>query len=139
MAWLKRIVGEIRRIRAEMQVPHQKKVVALLSGGNDSIQVWAARNAPYIISLTRLSSLTWLPAGEPDPEAAVAILDELRILLPVKDLVERDAELRRITKTLEELDAQLAKSTAKLANPDFLARAPANVVEQERKRLANAK
>jgi valyl-tRNA synthetase len=139
IAWLKRIVGEIRRIRAEMEVPHQKKVLALLSGGNDSIRVWVARNAPYIISLARLSSLTWLPAGKPDPEAAVAILDELRILLPMKDLVERDAELRRIAKTLEELDAQLAKSTAKLANPDFLARAPANVVEQERKRLANAK
>jgi valyl-tRNA synthetase len=139
IAWLQRIVGEIRRIRAEMEVPHQKKVVALLSGGNEQIRVWAARHGSSIVSLARLSSLEWLPAGKPDPEAAIAIVDEVRILLPMKDLVERDAELRRITKTLEELDRQLAKSIAKLANPDFLARAPANVVEQERKRLASAR
>ena len=120
IAWLQQIVGEIRRIRAEMEVPHQKKVVALLSGGNDRIRAWAKRNAPYIVGLARLSSLTWLPAGEPDPEAVVAIVDELRVLLPMKDLVERDAELRRIAKTLEELDEQLAKNTAKLANPRFL-------------------
>ena len=56
----------------------------------------------------------------------------------MEDLIDREAELKRLSREIEALNGQLTKSRAKLENPSFAARAPAAVVEQERRRLADA-
>jgi valyl-tRNA synthetase len=138
IGWLQRMVVEIRRIRAEMDVPYRKQVALFLSGGDDQVRDWVARHRAFVISLGKLSSIEWLPPGASEPESAVAVVGELRLLIPMEDLIDREAELRRLSREIDALNDQLAKSKAKLDNPNFAARAPAAVVEQERRRLADA-
>lgn len=138
VGWLQKMVIEIRRIRAEMDVPYRKQVALFLSGGDDRVRDWVARNRGFIVSLGKLSSVEWLAPGAGEPESAVAVVGDLRLLIPMEDLIDREAELKRLSREIEALNSQLAKSRAKLENPSFAARAPAAVVEQERRRLADA-
>jgi valyl-tRNA synthetase len=133
--WLQKAIGEIRRIRHEMNVPPGKAVPALAAGGSERTHSWLSCNRPFFLRLARLSSIELIQPGATEPESAVAIVDDLRLLLPLHGLVERDAEILRLSKQAEELTLQRAKSRAKLDNPDFVTRAPAAVVEKELQRV----
>ena len=74
-------------------------------------------------------------AGEP-PAAAIALLGKARLLVPLKGIIDVDAELARLDKQLGKLRADLARSEAKLKNRNFVNNAPAEVVEQEQQRTA---
>ena len=77
-----------------------------------------------------------LPAGAPEPESAVALLGELRILVPMAGLIDVAAEAARLEKRIAKLGEDLGRTERKLANPSFVANAPSTVVEQERTRIA---
>ena len=70
-------------------------------------------------------------------QCAVALVGELRILIPLAGLVNVDEELARLEKQLARERAELKKSESKLGNSRFVENAPAAVVEQERERLVN--
>jgi valyl-tRNA synthetase len=61
----------------------------------------------------------------------------MQILIPLAGLIDKEAELKRLNKETEKLRKELAKCTAKLENPKFTARAPAEIVEKERQRVAD--
>lgn len=135
IGWIRRVIGEIRSIRSDRNVPPGKLVPAVVASADERMSAWLQRNSRFLNRLARLASLEWLPAGAPEPESVVVIVEGLRLLLPLHGLVERDAEILRMTKQIDELRAQMMKSRAKLENPDFAARAPAAVVEKERQRI----
>ncbi|OAD23282.1 Valyl-tRNA synthetase, class Ia, tRNA binding arm domain protein [Candidatus Thiomargarita nelsonii] len=64
-------------------------------------------------------------------------MGEMQILIPLAGLIDKEAELKRLNKELEKLHKELAKCTAKLDNPKFTERAPAEIVEKERQRVAD--
>jgi valyl-tRNA synthetase len=70
------------------------------------------------------------------PESAIALVGAMKLLIPMAGLIDKDAELQRLDKELARLDAEIARITQKLANPSFVDKAPAAVVEKERGRLA---
>jgi valyl-tRNA synthetase len=82
-----------------------------------------------------LSAATPLAPGEPPPQAAAALLGELRILVPMAGLIDVEAELARLGKRRGKVEQDLARATAKLGNASFVQNAPAKVVAQERERL----
>src|SRR5690606_37824054 len=88
-------------------------------------------------TLGRLESITWLEAGEQAPEAAIALVGEMKVLVPMAGLIDKDAELARIDKQRNKLRSDLERARNKLANPNFVDKAPAAVVEQERQRMAD--
>jgi valyl-tRNA synthetase len=69
-------------------------------------------------------------------QCAVALVGELKILIPLKGLVDVDEELARLNRQLQKEKAELKKSEGKLGNPRFVDNAPEAVVAQERERLA---
>ena len=81
--------------------------------------------------------MTLLAAGEEPPAAATALLDETRLLVPMKGLIDVDAERKRLGKQLQKIQADLDRSRAKLGNPNFVNNAPADVVTQEKQRAAD--
>jgi valyl-tRNA synthetase len=89
--------------------------------------------------LAGLESATALAPAEAPPQAAAALLGELRILVPLAGLIDVEAELARIGKRRGKLEQELARATAKLGNQSFVQNAPAEVVAQERDRVAGFK
>jgi valyl-tRNA synthetase len=83
-----------------------------------------------------IASLRALEAGEAPPPAAMALAGELALLVPMAGLIEPHSELARLSKRLQKVEQELARASAKLANDNFIDHAPAEIVAQERSRLA---
>jgi valyl-tRNA synthetase len=128
---LKEIVDRCRSLRSEMGLAPGQKVDMLVVG--DIAGYGAAAFKPYVMALARLSDYR-IVDELPATDAPVAVIDKLRIMLDVK--VDPAAERERIGKEIARLEGEIAKANAKLGNEGFVGRAPAAVVDQERKRVS---
>ncbi|MCP4408445.1 MAG: valine--tRNA ligase [Gammaproteobacteria bacterium] len=135
MGWVKDFIMGPRRIRSEMDIPPGKVLPILIQNWDQEDQQRYARNASFITRLAKLEKPIWLDNSQP-PESATALVDEMRILIPLAGLIDKTAELARLEKELNKLRGNLQKSEAKLQNINFVERAPAPVVEKERTRVA---
>ena len=135
--WLKSVLGEVRRIRSEMNIPPGKQIPLLFARGNDVDRQRIERFSGQIAFLARTESQRWLAADEQEPASASAIIGELRVLIPLAGLIDLDAEKARLEKEIRRIDGEIAKCNGKLGNSTFVANAPAAVVDQERQRLAD--
>jgi len=130
------VVTGVRRIRAEMNIAPGKPLVLLLAGGDETEQERAERLAPFIRTLARLDALRRLQENEAEPEAATALAGQTRLLIPLAGVIDKQAELARLDKEIARLEKEVQRCQGKLGNEKFTARAPAEVVQQERNRLA---
>ncbi len=135
MAWVQQFILGVRKIRSGMNIAPGKPLPALLQGGGAQDQAWLQANELFLKSLARLESITWLDAEQTSPESATALVGEMKILIPMAGLIDKDAELARLGKEIEKLEKDLPRIEAKLQNPSFVERAPAAVVDKERQRL----
>ncbi|HXQ64135.1 MAG TPA: valine--tRNA ligase [Steroidobacteraceae bacterium] len=136
MRWVMDFILGVRQIRGEMDIAPARRIDVLLANASDADLGRVARTRHWLERLAAIGSLRALTAGEPEPESAVALLGELRILLPMAGLIDVGAESARLAKRIAKLRQDVAKAEAKLGNSSFVANAPAAVVEQERARLA---
>ncbi|MEY2700765.1 MAG: hypothetical protein RIQ52_1520 [Pseudomonadota bacterium] len=135
MRWVMDVILVVRRIRGEMNISPGKPLTLLLNGGGEQEQIWAGHHAELIRRLARLESLSWVPSGEDEPEAAMGLVGELRLLIPMRGLIDRDSELARLEKEIQRLEKELPRLQGKLQDRAFLDRAPAHVIEKEQGRL----
>jgi valyl-tRNA synthetase len=135
--WIKQFVLGVRRIRAEMDIAPSKALPVLLQKGSTNDQQKWQHHQTLITNLARLDSVRWLDANAKAPESAIALVGDMQILIPLAGLIDKEAELARLNKEMDKLKRELAKCTAKLDNPKFTERAPANIVEKERQRVAD--
>jgi len=137
MDWVVRLISEIRSIRAEMNVPAGAKIDLLLKDMSAETEARLARHREVILRLARLESAEatgQIPAG-----AVQGVIDEAIIVLPIADVVDLSQERVRLEKDLGKLDSEIMKLDKKLSNESFVSRAPAEVVEENRERLAEEK
>ncbi|WP_092406194.1 valine--tRNA ligase [Dokdonella immobilis] len=135
--WLKSVLGEVRRIRSEMNIAPGKQIPLLFARGSAGDRPRIERFAGQIAFLARTESQRWLADGEQEPASASAIVGELRVLIPLAGLIDLDAEKARLGKEIKRVEGEIVKCNGKLGNATFVANAPAAVVEQERQRLAD--
>ena len=133
--WLKRVIIAVRTIRAEMNIPQGRDIPIILKGGNADDKKRIGQNSQYLKKLTKLADVNWLSDGEEAPAAATALAGELEILVPMAGLIDKDAELARLEKEIGKLEQDLSKIAAKLDNANFVDRAPAEVVANERTKM----
>jgi valyl-tRNA synthetase len=135
--WLKGVLLEIRRIRSEQNLPPGKLLPVLFHAGTIEDRDHFADLGDLLGKLGRIEAFTWLEDEAQAGHCAVALLGELKIMIPLAGLIEVDAELARLEKLLQKEQAELNRSEAKLGNPKFVNNAPDAVVDQERERLKN--
>ncbi|HKK22289.1 MAG TPA: valine--tRNA ligase, partial [Pseudohaliea sp.] len=136
LEWLKAIVLGVRNIRGEMNVAPGKTVDVLLRHGTENDKKRLQDNRSFLMQLARLGSVRFLDADEAVPAAATALAGDVEILVPLAGLIDRDAELDRLARELDRIEGELKRLRGKLGNPGFVAKAPADVVEREREKLA---
>ena len=134
--WLKGFITGIRRIRAEMDIAPGKPVPILVQNWTEAEQSRYLRHRPVLDFLAKPESVVWLLPGEEAPESALAVLGDLRLLIPLAGLIDKDAEMARLEKEIAKLDKNLNQSEARLANAGFVERAPPEVVAKEKARVA---
>ncbi len=135
--WLKSVLGEVRRIRSEMNISPGKQIPLLFAKGSAEDRARIDRFASQIAFLARTESQRWLAEGEDEPASASAIVGDLRVLIPLAGLIDVDAEKARLGKEIKRIEGEIGKCNGKLGNATFVANAPAVVVDQERQRLAD--
>ncbi|CAK0741436.1 hypothetical protein CCP3SC5AM1_1070001 [Gammaproteobacteria bacterium] len=86
-------------------------------------------------SLARLDSISWLPDESKAPPSATALVGELNLFIPMEGLIDAAAEIKRLDKEMDRLRKDLERTQGKLTNPNFVDRAPAEIVKKEQERL----
>ncbi|MBU3021409.1 valine--tRNA ligase [Aestuariibacter sp. A3R04] len=136
--WLKRFIIGIRNIRGEMDISPNKPLNALLRNVSAEDQRRLDLAAPFIEKLAKLESVTTLANGEPAPASATALVGEMEILIPMAGLIDKDAELARISKAMSKVELDVNRTKGKLSNEKFVSNAPQAVIEKERSKLDEA-
>ncbi len=134
--WVQQFILGIRQIRGEMDISPGKPLPVILQDASIADRQRVQDQAMLLRRVGRVESITLLPDGEQPPAAATALLGDLRLLVPMKGLIDIDAERSRLTKQLDKVKTELQRSNAKLDNDKFVNNAPPEVVTQERERVA---
>jgi valyl-tRNA synthetase len=135
--WLIRLVGGIRAARNEIGVPAGARLPLLVQGASSETQARLARYAEAITRLARTESLD--PAASTLPRGALqVVIDEATFALPIDGVVDLDAERQRLDKEIGKTVQEIGKLERKLANQNFIDRAPPEVVEEQRSRREEA-
>ncbi|MBN3082207.1 valine--tRNA ligase [Pectobacterium sp. PL64] len=135
LEWIKQAIIAVRNIRAEMNIAPGKPLEVLLRDVTGEAQRRVEENRSFIQTLARLESITLLPAGDKGPVSVTKLIDGAELLIPMAGLIDKAAELDRLTKEVAKIEAEIERIESKLSNEGFVARAPEAVVAKEREKL----
>jgi valyl-tRNA synthetase len=127
----------VRQIRSEMDIKPGKLLPLICQNGNEQDQQSIEANRSLLMSLAKLESIDWLEHDAQAPESAISLVGEMQLLIPLAGLIDKNSELLRLQKNIEKLEQDAQRINAKLANENFVSRAPEDVVNKEKSKLAD--
>lgn len=136
MTWLQSLIGAVRNIRGEMKLGNAVRLPVLLQGVTDEQKASLARIESQFKALAKVEMLTIVSDDDEIPLSSQALIGSLKVLVPMKGLIDPTAELNRLNKVRDKLQAQADAINKKLSNESFVAKAPAQVVQAEKMKLA---
>ena len=136
IGWIVDLVSEVRSVRSEMNVPSGAQIPLVLVAAGAVISKRAEAWSETIKRLARLSSI--LVASEAPAHSVQVLVRESMAALPLHGVIDFAAEKVRLGKEIAKLKSEAEKINAKLGNADFIRRAPEDVIEEQRDRLAEA-
>jgi valyl-tRNA synthetase len=136
--WVKQLMLGVRQIRGEMKISMAKRIDIIVANASAEDLRRLADFEPLLSKLAKLESVRVLAAGEEAPMSATTLVGEMEVLVPMAGLIDKDAELARLDKEVARLEGEVKRVGSKLANEGFVAKAPAEVLEKERAKLAEA-
>jgi valyl-tRNA synthetase len=132
--WVREFILGIRQIRGEMDISPGKALPVILQNSTEDDRRRAVDHAHLIQRVGRVGSIDVLGDDEEPPASATALLGEMRLLVPMKGVIDVEAERARLEKQKQKIEGDLARTRAKLGNENFVNNAPPAVVTQERDR-----
>src|SRR5215471_18432193 len=136
MEWVVQAISAIRALRAEMNVPPAARVPLLIKDAEPIAMQRTERHREHFIRLARVERFE--PAENIPSGSLQAVVGGATLILSLGEVVDLAHERERLGKEIGKLDAELAKIAVKLANPNFLAKARPEVIEEQRERQADA-
>jgi valyl-tRNA synthetase len=134
IGWLITLVSEVRSVRTEMNVPAGAKIPLVITTGGKAVKERVARHEETIKRLARLDTIGF--ARTAPKGAALIVAGQTTAALPLEGVIDMGAERVRLAKEIGRAESDIAKIDAKLGNAQFVAKAPAEVVEENRDRKA---
>ncbi|WP_448211876.1 valine--tRNA ligase [Colwellia sp. MEBiC06753] len=138
LEWVKQFIVAIRNIRGEMDIAPSKALPVLLKNVEAEDQRRLDENQQFLSSLAKLESIQVLEANDDAPASASAVIGNMTVLIPMAGLIDKDAELARLSKAIDKLEKDAQKIKGKLSNENFVSKAPAAVIDKENAKLAEA-
>ena len=134
--WLKKVVQSIRTIRSEMEISPSKQIPLIIRNSSTTIQERINKYQAILKSLSKLTQINYLNHNDEVPIAASAVVGDIELLIPMANLIDKEAELNRINKELSKLDKDINFAEDKLNNQAFTDKAPENIIfAMQEKRL----
>jgi valyl-tRNA synthetase len=128
------VIGAIRNLRSEMNVPPSKQVEAVLHSKNPEALKAVEQNRIYVASLVRAEKMTFQTDGQKPKASATAVAGEVEIYVPLKGLINLEDEEKRIQKEIAKIAEEFSRINLKLHNEEFLRKARAEAVEKEKEK-----
>jgi len=138
LEWVKQFVVAIRNIRGEMDISPSKELPVLLKNVNANDQRRLDENQQFLSALAKLESITVLADDDKGPLSATAVVGDLSVLIPMAGLIDKEAELARLAKSIDKLEKDADRTRGKLSNEKFVGKAPEAVINKEKAKLADA-
>ena len=136
MTWLQQLIASVRNIRGEMKLGNAVRLPVLLQNISDEEDARLSRIKNQFKALAKVESLEILHAGDEVPLSSSSMIGQLRVLVPMKGLIDPTAELTRLGKSYEKLQKLAEGIARKLGNEGFVSKAPVEVVDAEKAKLA---
>ncbi|MGJ8692252.1 MAG: valine--tRNA ligase [Thalassotalea sp.] len=138
LEWVKQFIVAIRNIRGEMDISPSKPLPVLLKNisANDNRRL--TDNEQFLSALAKLDSVTILAQGEDGPASATAVIGTMTVLIPMAGLIDKEAELARLSKAIAKLEQDVQRTQGKLNNEKFVSKAPEAVINKEKAKLEDA-
>jgi valyl-tRNA synthetase len=136
MNWVVQLISSVRSVRAEMNVPAAAKVSVLLKDANADSRARLERHRDAIMTLARAAKIEvteTVPQG-----SAQFVLNEATAALPLGDVIDFAKERQRLEKELKKTETEIARFDAKLGDAAFVARAPQDVIDEQKEKRAEA-
>jgi valyl-tRNA synthetase len=135
VAWLKNVVTGTRNIRGEMDISMAKPIPVLFHNSDSSDQRRLEDTRFLLEFLIKPEELTILPNDATLPVAATHLVGEMQLLVPMSGLIDKEVEISRLDKEIERMQKERVRADGKINNPNFVDKAPAEVVQKERDKL----
>jgi valyl-tRNA synthetase len=137
IAFVVDLITEVRSARAEMNVPVATLAPLVFVGLDSAAQARAEAGADAFKRLARVSELRF--EASPPPASVQLVVQGVVACLPLEGIIDFAAEKKRLSTEREKLTKDVEGTMRKLDNPDFIARAPEEVIDENRERVASAR
>ncbi|MGB8275175.1 MAG: class I tRNA ligase family protein, partial [Alphaproteobacteria bacterium] len=137
MDWLVRLISEIRAVRSEMNVPPAAQLPLFVKDASGVTVARFETHRDVIARLARINSIAFTETAV-QKGALQLVVDEATCFLPLADVIDVREERARLNREIAKLEGEIEKLDKKLANQGFLAKAPPEVVEEQRERRTEA-
>ncbi|MCK4894743.1 MAG: class I tRNA ligase family protein, partial [Calditrichia bacterium] len=137
MSFIRNLISAVRNIRSEMNVPPGSYAELKFKSSNNSYIEQVNRNSHAIMNLAKVKTMEHIDAKKLVPSAAVAVVKDVELFVPLAGLIDLEVEKNRLSKEIGRLDKQVEGLSKKLRNEQYLQKAPENVVQQDRDKLKN--
>lgn len=135
MAWLQALIGAVRNIRGEMKLGNAVRLPVILENVSADEAASLSRIENQFKALAKVESLTTVQTGADVPLSSSSMVGQVKVMVPMKGLIDPTAELARLGKTQDKLQAQADGIARKLTNEGFVSKAPPAVVAAEQAKL----
>ena len=135
--WLKDFILGIRKIRGEMNLSPGKPLPCFIKNFSTQDKSFIESNRSILTTIAKLDSISLLSETDEEEESAIALVGEMKLLIPLAGLIDKGAEQERLNKEIEKLLKLKSQFSAKLSNEKFVKGAPEAVVNNEKQKLAS--
>ena len=136
MEWLIGVVSGIRSVRTEMNVPAGAKIPLVIVGAGEETGVRVESQLAALIRMARLEDVKY--GTDVPPSSAQIVIGEATFALPLAGVIDFDAERVRLKREIAKEEVEIGKIDKKLGNEQFVAKAPPEVIEEQRERREEA-